>query len=153
MIDPLQIRRVGDIITSTIDFDQSEERGRTAVCSGVDAQLDELKRSYDGMEHFLTAALASLRQQLPEWARTYVQNCSFLPQLGFLTVVTLDESTGKGRYNGEGSDGAWEHKFASDGCVYYKNRQMREMDAHFGDVYCMIIGKYRLVAMEMVTFC
>ncbi|KAH7031595.1 muts domain V-domain-containing protein [Microdochium trichocladiopsis] len=140
-IDPVQVRHVGDIITQTIDFEQSEERGRTAVRHGVDVELDELKRSYDGMEHFLTRVLASLRQQLPEWARTYIQNCSFLPQLGFLTVVTLEPKTGKGCYDGEGSEEPWECIFAADGCVYYKNMQMREMDAQFGDAYCMIIDR------------
>lgn len=94
------------------------------------------------MEHFLTAVLRSLRQQLPEWARDYLQNCSFLPQLGFLTVVTLDLKTGRGCYDGEASDDRWESMFAADGCVYYKNQQMKEMDDQFGDAYCMIIGKF-----------
>ncbi|KXJ88238.1 muts domain V-domain-containing protein [Microdochium bolleyi] len=141
IIDSHKIHGIGERITQTIDFEQSEERGRTAVRSGVDADLDELKRSYDGMEDFLTAVLGSLRQQLPEWARKYIQNCSFLPQLGFLTVVALEQKTGRGCYDGEGSDGQWECMFAADGCVYYKNQQMREMDAQFGDAYCMIIDR------------
>lgn len=132
---------MGEAITQTIDFEQSEERGRTAVKAGIDADLDELKRSYDGMENFLTEVIVSVRQQLPEWARGYVQNCSFLPQLGFLTVVAQDGDTGKGCYDGEGSNQQWECMFAAEGCVYYKNQQMLEMDAQFGDAYCMIIGK------------
>ncbi|KAI5865014.1 muts domain V-domain-containing protein [Durotheca rogersii] len=140
-IRPLPICQVGELISQTIDFEQSVERGRTAVRHGVDGGLDELKRSYDSMEHFLTNVVARLREELPEWARKYIQNCIFFPQLGFLTVVSLNTETGKGNYDGEGMVDAWERMFAAEGCVYYKNRQMKEMDGHFGDAYCMIIDR------------
>ncbi|RYP16461.1 hypothetical protein DL765_005138 [Monosporascus sp. GIB2] len=123
-INPLHISQVGELITQTIDFEQSAERGRTAVKHGVDANLDELKRSYDGMEPFLTGVVKKLREQVPEWATGYVENCTFIPQLGFLTVVSLNPGTGK-----------------TEGAVYYKNRQMKEMDEQFGDAYCMIIDR------------
>lgn len=152
VIQPLVLCQVGELIGQTIDFEQSLERGRTAVRHGIDANLDELKRSYDGMEHFLTTVIAKLRAELPEWARKYVQNCIFFPQLGFLTVVSLNPETGKGDYDGEGLNDVWERMFAAEGSVYYKNRQMREMDEHFGDAYCMIIGAYppiRLASIEV----
>lgn len=117
------------------------ERGRTAVKQGVDANLDELKRRYDAMEQFLTSVATKLQEQVPEWARRYVQNCTFLPQLGFLTAVSLNPNTGEGNYDGEGLEDAWERMFVAEGSVYFKNRQMREMDAEFGDAYCMIIGE------------
>ncbi|KAI8957462.1 muts domain V-domain-containing protein [Daldinia sp. FL1419] len=141
VIQPIALRQIGELISQTIDFDQSMERGRTAVKQGVDAGLDELKRSYDGMEHFLTNVIAKLRSELPEWARRYIQNCIFFPQLGFLTVVSLNPETGKGNYSGEGVEDVWERMFVAEGCVYYKNRQMKEMDEHFGDAYCMIIDR------------
>ncbi|KAI0882714.1 muts domain V-domain-containing protein [Annulohypoxylon maeteangense] len=141
VIQPLVLCQVGEFISQTIDFEQSMERGRTAVRLGVDANLDEMKRSYDGMEHFLTNVIAKLRDELPEWARRYVQNCIFFPQLGFLTVVSVNPETGKGNYDGEGLNDVWERMFTAEGCVYYKNRQMKEMDEHFGDAYCMIIDR------------
>ncbi|RYP27731.1 hypothetical protein DL767_007568 [Monosporascus sp. MG133] len=141
VINPLHICQVGELITQTIDFEQSAERGRTAVKHGVDANLDELKRSYDGMEPFLTGVVKKLREQVPEWATGYVENCTFIPQLGFLTVVSLNPGTGKSNYDGEGLQDVWEHMFVAEGAVYYKNRQMREMDEQFGDAYCMIIDR------------
>ncbi|RYO76528.1 hypothetical protein DL762_002096 [Monosporascus cannonballus] len=140
-INPLHICQVGELITQTIDFEQSAERGRTAVKHGIDANLDELKRSYDGMEPFLTGVVKKLREQVPEWATGYVENCTFIPQLGFLTVVSLNPSTGKSNYDGEGLQDVWEHMFVAEGAVYYKNRQMKEMDEQFGDAYCMIIDR------------
>ncbi|KAI1104166.1 muts domain V-domain-containing protein [Jackrogersella minutella] len=141
IIQPAALCQVGELISHTIDFEQSMERGRTAVRQGIDANLDELKRSYDGMENFLTNVIAKLRGELPEWARQYVQNCIFFPQLGFLTVVSLNPETGKANYDGEGLNDVWERMFAAEGCVYYKNQQMKEMDEHFGDAYCMIIDR------------
>ncbi|KAI1322005.1 muts domain V-domain-containing protein [Xylariaceae sp. FL0255] len=141
IIDVLQIRQVGELITETIDFEQSGERGRTAVKQGVDAELDERKRNYDGMEHFLANVITSLRHDIPEWAGKYVQNCIFFPQLGFLTVVSTNPETGKGNYEGEGLHDVWERMFIADGSVYYKNRRMKELDAEFGDAYCMILDR------------
>lgn len=140
-INPLPLGEVGQLITQTIDFEQSVERGRTAVKHGVDAALDEVKRSYMGMENFLSSVITKLQEQIPEWARQYVQNCTFMPQLGFLTVISLNPDTKESNYNGEGLHEPWELMFAAEGSVYYKNRQMREMDEQLGDAYCMIIGK------------
>ncbi|KAJ2987793.1 hypothetical protein NUW58_g4315 [Xylaria curta] len=119
-IDLFKIRRVGELITETIDFEQSVDRGRTAVRQGVDADLDERKRIYDGMEHLLDKVIANLRSDIPEWARKY---------------------TGKGDYDGEGLRDTWECMFVAGGNAYYKNRRMKDMDGEFGDSYCMIIDR------------
>lgn len=130
------------MITETVDFPQSAEQHRTAVLPGVDAELDTIKRTYDGMDSLLTQVATQLSSDLPEWASQYIENCIFFPQLGFLTVVTLDPQTGKGRYEGEGTeDDTWERMFTSNDMGYYKNRRMKEMDNYFGDMYSMICGK------------
>ncbi|KAK8019771.1 hypothetical protein PG990_004909 [Apiospora arundinis] len=132
---------IGESISKTIDFEQSSERERTAVNRGIDANLDEMKRQYDGMEHLLTEVGEKMRGDIPEWAQHYIRNCVFLPQLGFLTVVLLNEQTGRPNYEGEGLDDIWEQMFVTDGEVYCKNRRMREMDEQCGDAYCMIIDR------------
>ncbi|ORY66344.1 muts domain V-domain-containing protein [Pseudomassariella vexata] len=141
VLQPYAIHKIGEMISQTIDFEQSAERGRTAVKQGVDANLDEMKQNYDGMEQLLTEVNEKLQRDLPEWAQRYVQNCVFLPQLGFLTVVSLNPETGKGNYEGEGLNDIWERMFAAEGSVYCKNSQMKEMDEQFGDAYCMIIDR------------
>lgn len=134
---------VGELITGTIDFQQSKEARRTCVIQGMNAELDELKRNYDGLEYFLDEIAGRLIKEIPEWARQYVKNCIFYPQIGFLTVVSLNVDTGRGDYEGEGlSDDDWERMFVSDGNIYYKNRCMRELDGQYGDLYCMIVGKF-----------
>ena len=111
------------------------------MAAGVDARLDALKHDYDGMGSFLTEVSSKLLGELPGWARRHVRSCIFLPQLGFLTVVEMDSESGTGRYGGQGLQGdTWEKAFSADRVVYYKNRRMRELDAHFGDVYGIIVG-------------
>ena len=108
---------------------------------GVDRELDNLKRTYDGLGGFLSEIATQLSNELPEWAKKYIENCIFFPQLGFLTVVPLDPQTGKGMYEGEGmDDDVWEKRFYSEEMVYYKNKRMKETDAYFGDMYGMICG-------------
>lgn len=136
---------VGELIAGTIDFQQSKEARRTCVMQGVSQELDELKRNYDGLEYFLNEVAALMIQEIPEWAQQYVKNCIFYPQIGFLTVVSLNTETGRGNYEGEGlSDDVWERMFVSDGDIYYKNRRMKELDGQYGDLYCMIVGKFCL---------
>jgi DNA mismatch repair protein MSH5 len=102
-----------------------------------------MKRTYDGLGDFLSEIATQLSSEVPEWARKYIENCTFFPQLGFLTVVPLDPQTGKGKYEGEGMDiDVWEKRFCSDGMGYYKNKRMRETDEYFGDMYGMICGTY-----------
>ena len=131
------------MITQTVDFQRSAEQHRTAVLQGVDAELDGIKRTYDGMDSMLTQVATELSSDLPEWASQYVENCIFFPQLGFLTVVPLDLEAGKGKYEGEGTDGdVWMKMFVSNDMGYYKNRRMKEMDVYFGDMYGIICGEW-----------
>lgn len=140
-ISPNDLQQVGRCIATTIDFQQSKESRRTCVLQGVDPELDELKHNYDGLEHFLNEVAAHLIAAIPEWARQYVKNCIFYPQIGFLTVVSLNPETGRGNYEGEGSeDHVWERMFVTDGDIYYKNQHMRDLDTQYGDLYCMIVG-------------
>lgn len=109
---------------------------------GIDPELDGMKRTYDGMESLLTEVQRKMSENLPEWARQYVENCIYFPQLGFLTVVKLDSETGMGKYDGEGIEGdEWQRMFVSEEKGYYKNKMMRDMDVYFGDMYSMITGK------------
>ena len=139
-----ELLQVAEDIAEIIDFNQSKENRRTTVRSGVSPDLDEMKRRYDGLEHFLNEAASHLISEIPEWAREYVRNCIFYPQLGFLTVVSLNSTTGRGNYEGESLvDAMWEPMFVTEGNVYYKNRRMKQLDEQVGDLYCMIVGKSR----------
>lgn len=151
-IQPSKINEIGTMITSVVDFEASATSHRTTVLQGVDAELDDIKRTYDGMDSLLTQVANQLSADVPEWAASYIENCIFFPQLGFLTVVPLDPATGGGKYEGEGlRDDIWQRRFVSNEMGYYKNRRMKEMDDYFGDMYGMICGKPRMLSLPSHT--
>ncbi|KAH7326765.1 muts domain V-domain-containing protein [Stachybotrys elegans] len=138
-IQPQSLMAVGELVNRTIDFEQSKSRQRPSIKAGINRQLDELKRQYDGMGSFLTEAVNRVNWRLPEWARCHIKSCIFLPQLGFFIVVEADPSTGESRYEGEGTSGdTWDKTFTAGSDVCYKNDYMRELDHHYGDMYCQI---------------
>jgi DNA mismatch repair protein MSH5 len=144
---------VGELITQTVDFAESEIHHRTIVLQGVDAELDRIRHSYDGLDGLLTNIVNQLVQELPEWAGEYVKNCIFFPQLGFLTVVTLDPATGKGQYEGTDDD-VWDRMFVTENMGYYKNKRMKEIDLHLGDVYGQVCGMIiPFPTVSMLTVC
>lgn len=149
-IKAASIKAIGEMISTTIDFQSSQEAHRAVVAHGIDADLDNMKRMYDGIGDLLSQVNNQIISELPEWASQYVSNCIFFPQLGFLTVVPLDPETGKGMYEGEGIENdIWLKMFVSENMAYYKNRRMKEMDARFGDLYGAIGGKLRLVNFNL----
>ncbi|OIW34509.1 hypothetical protein CONLIGDRAFT_650938 [Coniochaeta ligniaria NRRL 30616] len=136
------IRDVGEMISREIDFERSAEAQRTTVKWGINAELDELKHLFDGLEDILAQVRVRLVQVMPDWAREHLVNCIFYPQLGFLVAVNLDAQTGKGVYQGEGlADDDWVMMFTNDGLVLYKTRMMSELDATYGDPYGQLVDR------------
>ncbi len=151
-MQPFELKHIGQIITETVDFPSSAAQHRTAVMQGVDAELDNIKRTYDGMDDLLTQVARRLTSDVPEWAQKYVENCIFFPQLGFLTVVPVDPQSGRGLYEGEGmDDDVWDRMFCSENMGYYKNSRMREMDDYFGDMYGMICGMLSFINISITV--
>ncbi|KAK2026994.1 muts domain V, partial [Colletotrichum zoysiae] len=134
------IKSIGELVGSTVDFEETKASSRIAVKWNVNPRLDKLKQTYHGLDSFLSEVSTSLTRELPEWARKYVTGCVFWPQLGFLTVVPLLPDTGESGYEGQGLyDDHWEQRFVANGNVYYKNKSMLELDARIGDTYSRIV--------------
>ncbi|EGY18511.1 DNA mismatch repair protein mutS [Verticillium dahliae VdLs.17] len=124
------------------NFRESRPNSRVTVRWGVNDELDRLKRDYNGMEDLLSQVVSDLSNELPEWARNIVTSCIFWPQLGFLTMVPLCPDSEEPMYDGQGLDcDNWQIMFSAERKAYYKNRRMRELDAHLGDMYGGILGR------------
>ncbi len=119
---------------SKVDFEESAEENRTCIRNGVDDDLDQMKYQYRGIDSLLddvTAYFAGkLRTELQADVNVRVY---FLPQIGFLIALPLDQESGRGIYEGDVND-AWEAMFTAADMVHYKNAAVREMDNHFGDI-------------------
>lgn len=139
IFDKRQLAAVGKIITEVVDFDASKSQGSTVVLPGVDEDLDEAKRTYNGIEDLLSQVAGRVAEHVPAELNSQV-NVIFFPQIGFLISIRLDGDTGRGIYEGSNAD-PWEMMFLTEHSAYYKNSQMTEMDQHFGDIYGRICDK------------
>ena len=137
--DTMQLAAAGKMILDTVDFEASQEHRRTIVRPGVDEELDEAKRTYDGIESLLSQVTEHISGQIPALLNVRV-NVIFFPQIGFLIACPVEEDTGRSAYEGP-DDEPWEKMFITDTSAYYKNANMLEMDGHFGDIYGHICDK------------
>lgn len=137
--DRKQLAAVGKLINDVVDFESSKDQRRTVVQTGVDNELDEAKRVYDGIEDLLSQVVKHIAQQVPADLDSMI-NVIFFPQIGFLISIRLDENTGCGVYEGTEED-PWEKMFTTEQNAYYKNSNMTEMDQHFGDIYAHICDR------------
>ncbi|KAL8942309.1 MAG: hypothetical protein Q9211_001455 [Gyalolechia sp. 1 TL-2023] len=114
---------------------------RTVVKPGVDEELDNMKRTYDGSEDLLSKTSQSIAENVPRQYSLDL-NVIFFPQIGFLISMKRDPGTGGVNYEGPGTDnGKWDRIFSTGDRVYYKDFRMRELDGTLGDMYAMICDK------------
>lgn len=144
--DMQELQRIGQDITDTIDFEESALQGRVVVKQHIDEKLDEMKRSYEGMESMLSEVAREIAITLPPEVQTLL-NVIYFPQIGYLLVMpsvpetmppdggaTVTESSIEEVRPAWVQDD-WEFQFFTGACWYYKNPQMRELDDWFGDMY------------------
>ena len=113
---------------------------RTVVKSGVDDRLDEMKRTYAGVEDLLNQTSLNIADSIPAQYSLDL-NVIFFPQIGFLISMPVDPSTGLSNYHGEEGQ-EWEQLFSTASRVYYKDYRMVELDQTFGDIYAQICGLF-----------
>lgn len=133
------LAEVGTLINNVVDVEASQEQRRTVVLAGVDPDLDEAKRTYEGIEDLLSHVAEHVANQVPADLDSKV-NVIFFPQIGFLISIRLSEHTGTGVFEGLDDD-PWEKMFATEANAYYKSNDMTQMDQEFGDVYARICDK------------
>ena len=123
-----------------IDFPSSAEMHRTVVNPGVDAELDDMKRAYDGIEDLLNQSSQTIAASIPaEYGLDL--NVIFFPQIGFLISMPVNGATGRASYEGgDMPDQQWDRIFCTETRVYYKDFRMRELDDTLGDMYAVICG-------------
>ena len=132
--------QVGRRISEVIDFEDSADRDRTVVKHGIDDNLDEMKRRYDGIEALLSNVADLISAGVPQFLGANL-NVVVFPQIGFLIAMGLDAETGEPVYEGD-MDDPWERVFSTVDTAYFKNSKMSEMDEEIGDMYTLICGLF-----------
>lgn len=107
---------------------------------GVDAELDDMKRAYDGIEDLLNQSSRTIAASIPAQYGLDL-NVIFFPQIGFLISMPVNDATGRADYEGgDTADEQWDRIFCTATRVYYKDFRMRELDDTLGDMYAVICG-------------
>ena len=89
-LSPNDLRDVGTMINTYVDFDESESEDRFVVKANVDEELDEMKRAYAGLDDLLSQVARDEIQKVPiEWRKTL--NVVYFPQLGYLISLPLND--------------------------------------------------------------
>ena len=141
-----ELANIGRNITEIIDFPESVETRRAVVRRGVNDELDEIKRIYDGLEDLLNQASQDIARHIPP-NFSLDMNAIFFPQIGFLISMPID-SVYKG---GAGNEGPWDRIFSTESRIYYKDFRMYELDDHFGDIYATICNKEIEITHELAV--
>ena len=116
---------------------------RTVINAGVDLELDEMKRGYNGLEDLLNHTSQQIAATIPAIYKIKL-NVIFFPQIGFLISIPNNPATGRGAYEGgESEDERWDRIFATASQIYYKDGRMRALDNECGDIYAQICGRFR----------
>ncbi|KAF2173327.1 hypothetical protein M409DRAFT_62859 [Zasmidium cellare ATCC 36951] len=135
--DKPRLAAIGQAISDTIDFDESRLKRKTVVQQGIDAELDEIRRTYDGIDDLLSRAAEHIALRVP--ANLVDQlNVVYFPQIGFLISVMKDVEDAPPAHAGPPND-PWEKMFGSPTHAYYKNANTAELDDQFGDLYGRIL--------------
>jgi DNA mismatch repair protein MSH5 len=95
-----------------VDFDKSAEESRTVILLGVDEELDQMKRTFDGLDTLLSRVARKLSENIPSHIQETL-NVIYFPQIGFLTTVPVDQATDGAVYDG-GPENPWELMFSTE---------------------------------------
>jgi DNA mismatch repair protein MSH5 len=106
------LAQVGRKISEIVDLEKSAEESRTTILPGIDEELDQLKRTLDGLDDLLNEVAAKLSEKMPSGLRASL-NVIYFPQIGFLVTVPIDPATGDTVYAG-GFHNAWEQMFTTE---------------------------------------
>lgn len=95
-----------------MSFDESAEELRTVILPNIDEELDQMKRTLNGLESFLNSVAGKLSEKMPSGLRTTL-NVIYFPQIGFLATVPIDPVTEAAVYSGN-FDNPWERMFSTE---------------------------------------
>lgn len=104
--------QVGRKISETVDLEKSIVERRTVILPGISEELDQLKRTLDGLESLLDEVARKLSEKMPSDIRATL-NVIYFPQIGFLVTVPIDMTTGAAVYDGLLGN-PWEQVFTTE---------------------------------------
>ncbi|KAF9392186.1 MutS protein msh5 [Podila verticillata] len=131
------LMEVATMINNILDFDESVVEGRCVVKHNVDEHLDEMRRTYQGLDSFLSHIAKEISETIPT-EFTHAINVIYFPQLGYLVAVPMNSNWKTPEdFELEGLS----FQFKTEHTVYYKNDKMRQLDEDLGDLHGLIVDR------------
>ncbi|KAI9557097.1 putative MSH5 [Daphnia sinensis] len=129
---------VVNVIHRLINFQESRRAGRCVVNSGVDEDLDKLKRDHGNMQQIYTETVNLEMENLPPFVEQGV--IEFLPHVGHCLCLRSWLPEGKSMTADAVSIPGLELKFFTKENVYFKTQRCTELDEMFGDFAAAIVA-------------
>ncbi|XP_029639779.1 mutS protein homolog 5-like isoform X1 [Octopus sinensis] len=125
--------RIASLINKIVDFTESKAQNRFVVKANVDQNLDDKKRTYNGLPSFMTEVA---KEELNHLSEDITEcNVVYLPQLGYLLAIPCsDNLTSEAQFHIPGL----EFVFLSNNMIHYKSASTRNLDKILGDTQCEI---------------
>ena len=120
-----------NLLEKVVDLKTSAAEGVLRINPGIDKDLDEKRRLYNGLPDLLQRAAEEEMMHLPHIFDT----CRYwyLPNIGFLLTIPFNQNLlnqGIDPHNIEGL----EFVFETNNTKYYRNTRTKSLDALYGDV-------------------
>lgn len=157
-ISEIDLRECLNWIDAVVDFEESVACGRMVVAHGFSDEIDEMKRSYGGLDDFLTNVGAEEhRRFLAQYDAISLSSFHFTyqPQIGYLIVVQQSDCDRIGVPNLEKMGMSFVFCSAEDG-YHFKNERCRKLDEELGDIHGAIIDletkAFRYLTAKLTSF-
>jgi DNA mismatch repair protein MSH5 len=95
-----------------VDLEKSAEESRTVMLPGIDEELDQMKRVFEGLPDLLNQVARKLSETVPSDVQGSL-NVVYFPQIGFLVTVPIVPTTGAAVHSGS-FDNPWECMFSTE---------------------------------------
>lgn len=153
------LREVVNWIDAIVDFEESAATGRLIVATGFSEEIDDLKRSYNGMDDFLTAISSQeLKKIVDTEGGPSITGLKvvYVPQVGFLVVLGEEDVD-------EAGVAIWEQQGLSfvfhskEGGYHFRNERCRSLDDEIGDIHGAILDleskAFRYLEKQVFMYC
>ncbi|TPX44569.1 hypothetical protein SeLEV6574_g04420 [Synchytrium endobioticum] len=141
----VDLKEAGRYITNVIDFDEPPNEGHVSVKQGIDEALDEMKRTYAGLNSLLSQVAVRVAATIPPQFAASL-NVIYFPQLGFLTTIPKrPEMQQPDDFCIEGL----EFQFSTANTVFYKSEEMFGLDETLGDVHSNIVDRENEIVQQL----
>eukprot|EP00118_Oscarella_pearsei_P012511 m.92641 g.92641 ORF g.92641 m.92641 type:complete len:572 (+) comp36749_c0_seq10:12-1727(+) len=139
-----KLETVAGLVDKVIDFEESRAQHKVVVKPGIDAELDRMKDTYNGLPDLMTKVATEELTRLD----SEIKECNvlYLPQLGYLlTIPCTSRMKDAEDFHVDGL----EFMFWSDNIAHYKSEKTKELDAALGDTQCEITDRETVIILKL----